>query len=290
MHVHTPHELDTPVPRSIPWPAKSGERAELQRISRDMDDLAVELTRVSARTRVSVHAVRRVERRAGTDVFEWASVQGFLGIERRPEHMPIAFHRAMAAAHPGAVLLALDGKPAGRNTILFKEFCSSPLPEILEYQEDGESVHVAQPSPGAQDPLDIFVAHRYVTRVPSEHAHRGLRLNLSLRIPSRQLQAHVFTHRDIEVGTTPTLKMFHGGMREPPGVAEPRWFDQLGELPPPVRVPDRPDAAGSDEERRVAAIAAGLFHRIGWAADEFVQHATAVMLPIWSLEYVLSFA
>jgi hypothetical protein len=255
-----------------------------------MDDLAVELTRVSARTRVSVHAVRRLERRPDADVLEWASVQGFLGIERRPQHMPIAFHRAMAAAHPGATLLALDGQPAGRDTLLFKEFCTTPLPEISVFEEAGELVHVAQPSSDAQDPMDILVAHRYTTTIPTLHAGHGLRLSLSLRIPSRQLRAHVFTHRDIELGSAPSLKMFHAGMRETPGSTAPRWFDQLGELPPPQRVPARPSSSASHEESRVAAIAAGLFHRIGWTADDFVQHAAAVMLPIWGVEYVLSFA
>lgn len=286
-------QIPPPAPRpsnedsAVPWPRSPEQAAELGRISREMDELAVELTRISARTRISIQAIRKVESLPDRDIYEWGTIQGFIGLERQPPHMPIVFHRSFVASEPGGGIFTLDGQPASESSTLLPEFCTLPLPHV-KVQETGRFLtHFVEPLESARGSLDIVVGQRFRTSKSGSQRGQGPRISLAVRIPSRLLKARVFTPVELLVSDSPKLRMFHPGLRELPGGPEARWFDQLAELPPPQRSRPGQEPNTSRDDELCSLMAARMFQKLGWDQSTFIQHAVDVPLPIWGVEYML---
>ncbi len=267
----------------IPWSSAPADQRELQRICRDLDELAVELTRTSARTRISIHAVRLAGVSEDAVRLERLQVQGFFGLERNVPHAPIAFLLPATGSGPPGPLHTLDGRPLAAASPILEQFCTRPFPEIRVRESGSSILKIVELPPEAQGHCDVVVGHRDHVRLHREAWQGAIEFSSCVRVPSRLLHIHAYTHRSIQIGESSTTRMYRAGLS---GAPIDRSFDQIAEFPGPTRSRAGAPVQGGDAAR-VLGIAAAMFESAGWPVHEFEHHHVSVPMPVWGAEYAV---
>lgn len=266
------------------WDAAS---VDLRRMATSLDDVASELTGLSARARVSVSAMR-ASPQGSIETFEHANIQGNLGIERRQPHVSVSYQRAFGDASLRAASSTLAGEPLAGGLALVKEFSTASVLRVDRRVLGGAKIDEVSFLEGFDGPADLLVANRDRFERSPEDIASGVTLTYVTRIPVAWMIADVYLHRSVRVGL-PRAGVFYPGSRHVGSGLDGREFDRLAHIAPPAMIGSGDGGSMAEINPEHARLTRYLFDQTGWDPGEFTHYRWLVERPLWAMDYVISF-
>jgi hypothetical protein len=206
-------------------------------------------------------------------------------VYQREEDVP-----AVPAVRPGDFS---DDFTESKHRTMIPEFTSAPAPRLSSRREGRSVFTIVDPPPGegtgagTAAKFDLALGERHAS-LPSPLLgdDRSISLGARIRMPTRRLVHMCFMPRDMAGACTPSTGAYFW---TPGSAAEPwaTWYDRLPCHETLELLGEGLAQASSPGLARTGELAAFMFERLGWKAENFVGYRMSVAYPHWGAGYAL---
>jgi hypothetical protein len=217
-------------------------------------------------------------------------IDGYVALRQLRRDAPMIVSRARVADDRGNPL-PVDREPIDPGAVsehgisLFRDFCSTPTPQLREVQAAAGFVYgeLVSSGVGNRGAITCFTGWRARNVAGRYRAPNNMQaiVHGAVRVPCESITICMLTRTGLFEGATPELAVYSDHMAELPYPIRTHRMDKL--LLPDERVMYLGRGANtlcSPEIPQLANLAQAVFDRLGWDGDQFEVHRCTIAYPI----------